>query len=1019
MLLSSRVQAQVPPGCTGNGQLSAINFLPGGNPPPVSTLKVHVGDTIFYQLQLGVPGTACQASNVNAFIKFPDGTVVQFLSGATVFQGDTITCPGDPRCINTNLYHYTVRAQDIGANFTLSVPSPLNGVTNTCSSATAPNEVGVVLNAVGISLTDPAGKTYSSCNNLGATVLIPGIACTKSCVNGIGQNGSITFSGSVTNNGNTRLLNVSVSNLVNGASSLVTNISSLNPGQSVSFAGSYVPANVCAPVTDIITVRGTDDLGSNVTSTCSATCSNILTPCLTVTKSCPGPVVVGSPQTISGVVSNCGNVTITNIILTDNILGPVTNFATLPPGTSASYSLTFTAGCVGNTNTVTARGTTICGQGITNTATAPCLVTENPCIAVTKNCNPPVVQAGGVVTFSGVVTNCGDIALTNVVLTDTFLNKVIAVFPLLAKGGAAGSSQPYSTNYTTTQADCARSQPINNTVIAVGRDFCNTRNVTNTASCTFRVECPPCIDVTKQIACFSGTNAQGAELCGTFGKIATGVQGDTQNPAFCYRITVTNCSTTVALTNVTIIDDKYGDLTSHFTGINPFPPGGTATFTFKVELDGASPPSTVSLVTNTVVASGKSALTGQTVSDQDQAVAKIIPAAITCTKCYTVDGGPCTNGVTLDNTPHTIVWYVTVKNTGLAGLGNIVLTDTSALCNAAPAPFSLAPGASTTIALCTNANFVCTNSTGLLNTVAIVANQFSYTNVTELCGKDTAGVQITVRTECEARIFCSVPNACRVTGGGRQDDPLVYPANVRYVTHGGQVGAPVGARICTVTTNFTLGNPCIHGRWTHVRHMQGGLEGNFHARFYDTLECACLDTNVGPGGVYGAGTVIDGICNPDDHKVAGPQPRPAPANKIVFTGVGDWADPNGRRAPRSTLFRVDIEDRSEPGGSHPKGAVPPADRYRIRIWVLSESETAQLNGAGPDKWLLNFRNAISACNGTNVRDGADVDNGIAVFGVRAPDIDDGGELERGNHQIHPSIMACDPFNPVGPGLPKP
>jgi len=41
----------------------------------------------------------------------------------------------------------------------------------------------------------------------------------------------------------------------------------------------------------------------------------------------------------------------------------------------------------------------------------------------------------------------------------------------------------------------------------------------------------------------------------------------------------------------------------------------------------------------------------------------------------------------------------------------------------------------------------------------------------------------------------------------------------------------------------------------------------------------------------------------------------------------------------------------------------------------------------------------------------------ATFGVRAPDIDDGGELERGDHQIHRAIKNCDPFNLAGPGLP--
>jgi len=274
-----------------------------------------------------------------------------------------------------------------------------------------------------------------------------------------------------------------------------------------------------------------------------------------------------------------------------------------------------------------------------------------------------------------------------------------------------------------------------------------------------------------------------------------------------------------------------------------------------------------------------------------------------------------------------------------------------------------------------------------------------------VCAHDIHGQPITVSAEAPGCIQCSLPDASRVTGGGRQDSPLVYPDNVRYVTHGGQVGAPLGEGNCTVTASLTGGNPCIHGRWTHVRHGYGGLEGNFHARFFDTVDCACLNTNVGPGGVYGSGTITYGECNPGD-RLSGPEPRKAAANKIVFTGVGDWSDSNGPRGSRSVMFRVDIEDRGEPGGSHPNGSSPPQDRYRIRIWILSDIELAELNGNGPDSYLLGFRNAISACSGTNVRDGADVPNGTAVFGVRPPDVDDGGELQRGNHQIHPTIKNC-------------
>jgi hypothetical protein len=255
----------------------------------------------------------------------------------------------------------------------------------------------------------------------------------------------------------------------------------------------------------------------------------------------------------------------------------------------------------------------------------------------------------------------------------------------------------------------------------------------------------------------------------------------------------------------------------------------------------------------------------------------------------------------------------------------------------------------------------------------------------------------------------------------------------------------VGDKVCVIDTslpNYFLGNPCIHGRWTHVRHVKGGLEGNFHARFFDTLDCACLDTNMNPATCqYDQGTVVDGVCG---NRHIGPLPRKAPANKIVFTGVGDWACPNGRREGRACLFRVDIEDRGEPGNAHAlaadgkQGRVP--DRYRIRIWVLDDAELAQLNsGSGADPYLIHFRDCISACNGIDYRDGVCGPNtcasgdscstgaagstGTITFPggcpVRLPNIDDGGEMLHGNHQIHPQIKDCDPANPTGPGLAKP
>src|SRR5262245_55031979 len=119
-IVATSVHGQVPGGCTGNGQSSAMNFFQvnTGLPPLAASVTAHIGDTLFYQLQVGVPTGACSATNINAFVTFPDGTSVQFLSGASINSGTTVICPGNSSCVNTNSYKYTVRAQDVGSNFT-------------------------------------------------------------------------------------------------------------------------------------------------------------------------------------------------------------------------------------------------------------------------------------------------------------------------------------------------------------------------------------------------------------------------------------------------------------------------------------------------------------------------------------------------------------------------------------------------------------------------------------------------------------------------------------------------------------------------------------------------------------------------------------------------------------------------------------------------------------------------------------------------------------------------------------
>jgi hypothetical protein len=287
-----------------------------------------------------------------------------------------------------------------------------------------------------------------------------------------------------------------------------------------------------------------------------------------------------------------------------------------------------------------------------------------------------------------------------------------------------------------------------------------------------------------------------------------------------------------------------------------------------------------------------------------------------------------------------------------------------------------------------------------------------------------------VSNECENIITLTcVQPGCRTTGGGKQlaSEGQVCPASVpgqpdpRYVTHGGQVGAPYGAAgaptitDCETGAGFGFNNPCIRGEYQHVRHLKGGLKGVFHAASngnqhdFDSLQCACLPCDEfteypsSAGGCHPADRVYtgsgeiseEGLCNhTDPRSLCGPEPRKAPANKIAFSGVSDYALTNGKKAPQSVVFRVDLEDRSEPGGAHPGGAKDPPDRYRMRMWFIEGDPDSAYNRA--------LRAAVAVYDAKDERVAATLCNGSTT---PIPDIDDGGDLDRGNRQIHPNTGA--------------
>ena len=119
------------------------------------------------------------------------------------------------------------------------------------------------------------------------------------------------------------------------------------PGQTTNFTGSYTVPGDCCTVIDTLQARGADACtGASVTNTSSALCPVLFTPRLKITKVCPTQAVaVGETLTYTGTISNAGNITITEVIVFNRVLGsdqPVLGVAALAPGETLPYTSTYT-----------------------------------------------------------------------------------------------------------------------------------------------------------------------------------------------------------------------------------------------------------------------------------------------------------------------------------------------------------------------------------------------------------------------------------------------------------------------------------------------------------------------------------------------------------------------------------------------------------------------------------------------------------------------------------------------------
>ena len=316
-------------------------------------------------------------------------------------------------------------------------------------------------------------------------------------------------------------------------------------------------------------------------------------PAIDIEKTCPAEAAFGDDITYDITITNNGNEDLENVVVTDTVNGnaPV-NISNLFDDTlaaaasdSAQYVYSPDANDpdpLPNTVTVTADGVFSSTQ-VTDTDTCDTDITHAPGIDVTKSC-PQTVSFGEEISYTITVTNTGNEALENVLVSDALLGgDITAAFNLADPFPVGGTA---SAEFTYTPG--ADEDPVANSVTASGDGVDSGTPVTDTAVCSTDVSNPG-ISILKTVD----------EEIVPIGTTVT----------FTYVVTNTG---DVTLFNISVDDDILG----HIGDIASLDPGEDATLT-KDFVVGDEP------VTNIGTAVGHDILGREVSASDDATVAPI------------------------------------------------------------------------------------------------------------------------------------------------------------------------------------------------------------------------------------------------------------------------------------------------------------------------------------------------------------------------------------------------------------
>ena len=497
-----------------------MTSLVGLNPPADATVEFHTTPALTVQKSAS-PTTIAQAGDQVTYSFLVTNTGNSDLSNIAVNE-TSFTGTGTPPVVTCPV--------------TTLAPGASTTCTATYTATQADANAGTIGNTATAQGTPPGTTTPVTSPGSSATVTVtpaPALTVTKSASPNdtahftVGQ--VITYSFAVTNTGNVTMSNVTVADSgFTGAGPLSpiscpSSTASMAPGATATCTATYTitQADVDAgKISNDATAQGTAPGATTPTTSPSSHVDvpGSQNPALSVVKSASPTTLnkAGDKVTYLFTVTNTGNVTMSNIAVNETSFtgtgtAPVVSCPATPsslvPGAQVTCTATYTAtqadvdaGSI--TNTATAQGTApgSTTPTVSPASTATVTVPPAPALTVMKTANPTTVaMAGDTVSYSFLVTNTGNVTMSNVAVNESSFTGT-GTAPVVSCPTtvlAPASSVTCTATYTATQADVDAGS-ITNTATAQGTaPGATTPTVSPASTATVAATPAPALSVVK------------------------------------------------------------------------------------------------------------------------------------------------------------------------------------------------------------------------------------------------------------------------------------------------------------------------------------------------------------------------------------------------------------------------------------------------------------------------------------------------------------------------------------------